>query len=258
MKKQGKIKNMPATRRPAGPWDTSLEKLRQWDPKWAEECFRMSTNAWVSGVLPPKTMELISVALSASCTSLNPEGTRRHIRAALEAGATRDEILAVVKMATVLGVHSLSLGAPILQEEVKAAAVQAEPRSRNKLATPACDRMKTIGQWNHAWDPLYDLDPLWAEQFTATNAGIFTSGVLTPKLFELVRIALNASFTHMYASGVRRNIRAALKLGATVEEILEVFKLCVAQGVETCNLAVPILDEELAAASGNEHLAAVI
>lgn len=259
MKNQAKARSTPATRsQQTGPWDTSLEKLRKWDPKWAESCFEMSTNPWVNGVLPPKTIELIGVALNAACTSLNPEGTRRHVRAALQAGATRDEILAVLKMASVLAIHSCSLGAPILQEEVKAAGIRPPARSRNKVPTPACDRMKTIGQWNHAWDPLYDLDPLWAEQFTATNAGIFTSGVLTPKLFELVRIALNASYTHMYASGVRRNMKAALKLGATVEEIMEVLKLCVAQGVEACNLAVPILDEELEAASGNEHLAAVI
>jgi hypothetical protein len=40
-----------------------------------------------------------------------------------------------------------------------------------------------------------------------------------------------------------------LKLGATVEEIMEVLKLCVAQGVQACNLGVPILVEELAGLS---------
>jgi alkylhydroperoxidase/carboxymuconolactone decarboxylase family protein YurZ len=49
----------------------------------------------------------------------------------------------------------------------------------------------------------------------------------------------------MYAPGTRRHIRNALKAGATVEEIMEVLKLCVAQGVQACNLGVPILAEEL-------------
>jgi alkylhydroperoxidase/carboxymuconolactone decarboxylase family protein YurZ len=44
---------------------------------------------------------------------------------------------------------------------------------------------------------------------------------------------------------LRRHIKAALKLGATVEEIMEVLKLSVVQGVEACNLGVPILAEEL-------------
>jgi alkylhydroperoxidase/carboxymuconolactone decarboxylase family protein YurZ len=45
----------------------------------------------------------------------------------------------------------------------------------------------------------------------------------------------------MYAPGTRRHIKAALKLGATMDEIMEVLKLCVVQGVQSCNMGVPIL-----------------
>jgi hypothetical protein len=37
---------------------------------------------------------------------LKSDGTRRHIRAALDAGATRDEILFVLKCASVMSIHS--------------------------------------------------------------------------------------------------------------------------------------------------------
>jgi len=49
----------------------------------------------------------------------------------------------------------------------------------------------------------------------------------------------------MYAPGTRRHIKGALKAGAPVEKIMEVLKLCVVQGVQACNLGVPILAEEL-------------
>ena len=65
------------------------------------------------------------------------------------------------------------------------------------------------------------------------------------KELELLSIAFDASYTHMYAPGTRRHIKAALKAGATMEEIMEVLKLCVVQGVQACNLGVPILAEEL-------------
>lgn len=39
-----------------------------------------------------KFPELVCVALNVACTNLNPESTRGHIRAALAAGATSDEI----------------------------------------------------------------------------------------------------------------------------------------------------------------------
>ena len=60
-------------------------------------------------------------------------------------------------------------------------------------------------------------------------------GVLPPKLAELLSIAFDASFTHMYAPGTRRHIKAALAHGATIEEIMEVLKLCVIQGIEAAN-----------------------
>ena len=58
-------------------------------------------------------------------------------------------------------------------------------------------------------------------------------------------IAFDASYTHMYAPGTRRHIKGALKAGAMVEEIMEVLKFCVVQGVQACNLGIPILAEEL-------------
>jgi alkylhydroperoxidase/carboxymuconolactone decarboxylase family protein YurZ len=70
--------------------------------------------------------------------------------------------------------------------------------------------------------------------------------VLPPKEIELLSVAFDASYTHMYAPGTRRHIRNALQAGATMAEIMEVLKLCVVQGVQACNLGIPILAEELA------------
>ena len=228
---------------PAGPWDIAINQLREWDPKWADACAKMSTNPWNGGVLPRKLVELISLALNAACTNLNPDGTRRHIRAALGAGASREEILTILKMASLLSIHSCSLGAPILLEEAKAASLQ--PSTKPKVSTPACDKLKAVGQWNDAWNPFFELDPGWTDEFMGVGGGIYVGGVLSAKDVELLSIAFDVSYTHMYAPGTRRHIKNALKAGATMEEIMEVLKLCVVQGVQACNLAVPILAEEL-------------
>jgi alkylhydroperoxidase/carboxymuconolactone decarboxylase family protein YurZ len=226
----------------------AFAQLRAWDPAWADTSERMALNPWKHEVLSRKTVELIGLAVNAACTNLNPEGTRRHIRAALDAGANRDEILMVLKMASLLSIHSCSLGAPILLEEAKAADVK--PAERPHAATPLCDKLRAAGQWNEAWTPFYNLDPAWTEEFVAAGIPVYAGGVLSPKLAELLSIAFDASFTHMYAPGTRRHIKAALKLGATMEEIMEVLKLCVIQGVQACNLGVPILAQEIAARLG--------
>jgi alkylhydroperoxidase/carboxymuconolactone decarboxylase family protein YurZ len=229
--------------REAGPWDSSaLATLREWDPLWVDQCLKMSDSPWTSNVLPRKDVELISLAVNAACTNLSAGGTRRHIRGALEAGANREEILMILKIASLLAIHTCSLGAPILLEEAKAAGVELRSKA---AATPVCDKMKTDGQWNTGWDAFFEIDPAWTEAIIAASLPVYVSGVLSPKLAELLSIAVDASVTHMYAPGTRRHIQTALKLGATVEEIMEVLKICVSQGMQGCNLGVPILAEEL-------------
>jgi alkylhydroperoxidase/carboxymuconolactone decarboxylase family protein YurZ len=227
-----------------GPWDSSvLQILRQWDPEWAFVCQDMSTAPWNSGVLPRKFIELVGVAVNVACTNLNHAGTRRHIRAAIAAGATRDEILMIFKMASLLAIHSCSHGAPILIGEAQAAA--AKRTSSRPIRMPTRDKLQDSGQWNAAWDHFVELDPIWTEKFMAAGLALYGSGIFTPKEIELLSIAFDASYTHMYAPGTRRHIKGALKVGASPEESMEVLKLCVAQGIEACNLGLPILAEEL-------------
>ena len=235
---------MNAAPREDGPWSEALTRLAEWDPAWAAACKAVSTNPWRTGVLSAKLVELVSLAVNVACTNLCAEGTRRHVRGALDAGASREEILFVFKCASAMAIHTCSLGAPILLEEAKAAGVS--PKAHASADTPAVDKMKAIGQWNAAWEPFLAIDPGWTDAFMGMGGGIYGSGVFAPKEVELLSIAFDASFTHMYPPGTRRHIQNALKAGASVEEIFEVLKICVAQGVQACNLGVPILEEELA------------
>lgn len=226
---------------PTGPWAVgALDALRDVDATWAEACLTMTTDPWTDGILPAKEVELVCVAINAACTNIQAGGARRHIKAALAAGATRVEVLEVIKMASLLSIHSCSLGAPILIEEAKAAGVKPTRRS-DGVATPTCDRLRAAGGWNEAWTPFYDLDPSWTEQFMAVGIPVYSGNVLSPKLAELLSIAFDASFTHMYAPGTRRHIKAALAHGASIEEIMEVLKLCVIQGIQAANVSLPIL-----------------
>jgi alkylhydroperoxidase/carboxymuconolactone decarboxylase family protein YurZ len=121
-----------------------------------------------------------------------------------------------------------------------------QPIKKATSVTPAIDKMKTIGQWNDAWNPFLELDPQWTDEFMVMGGGIYGSGVMSAKEIELMSIAFDASFTHMYAPGTRRHIQNALKAGATTVEIMEVLKLCVSVGMQAFNLGIPILVEELA------------
>ena len=134
------------------PWGSSLDELKAWDPKGAQPLLRVGTSPWNSGVLPRKEIELIGLALHCACTNLDEPGTRRHIRGALDAGATRDEVLCLLKGGAVLALHSCSLGVPILVEEMAAAGMT--PARGPAPETPECDAMKNMGKWNTASRPI--------------------------------------------------------------------------------------------------------
>jgi len=211
----------------------------------------MTTNPWTEGPLPTKFIELVSVGLNATHTHLSPDGTRRHIRAAIAAGANQEEVLFVLKCASVMSIHSVSFSAPILIQEASSGSLEDFSQVRAKRlqkvgeATPAVEKMKAIGQWSDEWDSLLFLAPLWTDEYMAMCIELYKEKVLPRKELELLLIAFDASYGNAYGPYTRHHIKNAFKVGATTDEIVQVLKLGVVQGIQACTLGVSILAEEL-------------
>lgn len=122
-----------------------------------------------------------------------------------------------------------------------------ELTNKPPLATPMCDDHIARGDWNPLWDQLRAIDPEFMEAYLAFRSVPQRNGPLPQKYKEMILVAINAATTHLYAPGVRRHIRNALKAGASRAELLEVIQLTTVMGIHSCNLAVPILLEETAA-----------
>ena len=104
----------------SGNWNPDWEPFARLDPAWTEKAIGLAIAPAASGALDKKTIELIGIALDASCTHLYAPGVRRHIQRALNAGATREEITAVLQIACMQGLHSMCVAAPILLAELEA------------------------------------------------------------------------------------------------------------------------------------------
>src|SRR5215469_7997333 len=86
----------------SGRWAHALDLLHELDPDWTELYTRMAIDPWTRQSLSLKEIQLIAVGLSASITNLDASTLRRNIRVALHGGASRAEILEVIKMAAIL------------------------------------------------------------------------------------------------------------------------------------------------------------
>jgi alkylhydroperoxidase/carboxymuconolactone decarboxylase family protein YurZ len=102
------------------------------------------------------------------------------------------------------------------------------------------------GYWSEAlWGEVLKLNADFFEAYLNFSAVPWKTGTLSPKIKELIYIAIDASTTHLYEPGLRLHISNALRYGATKEEIMEVFALVSVIGIHTCTTGVPVLIEEL-------------
>ena len=128
------MKNV-ARRGATGNWNPDWESFARFDPAWTEKAVAMAMRPAISGALDKKTIELIRIALDASCTQLYAPGVRRHIRRALEAGATREQIIAVLQLVSMQGMHAMCVAGPILVEQLETL----ERQKRTTAKTPRKD-----------------------------------------------------------------------------------------------------------------------
>lgn len=125
-----------------GDWNPLWNTLRQWDPQFMEAYLAFRNVPHRHGPLSPKFKELILIAVNAATTHLYAPGIRRHVQNALKHGATREEILEVLELVTVLGIHACNMGVPILAEELAAqrasveAGAPARPPRRARARKP--------------------------------------------------------------------------------------------------------------------------
>lgn len=104
-----------------GYWSPLWDGVLALDPDYFEAYFRFSAVPFQGGTLDPKVRELIFIAIDAATTHLYEPGIRIHIQNALGHGATGAEIMEVLELTSVLGVHTCVVGVPILLEEARAA-----------------------------------------------------------------------------------------------------------------------------------------
>lgn len=202
--------------------------------------------------LDARTRALLLVGLEATVTNLGFGDVPRAVGAALDAGATPEEILEILALASIIGMHTGTVGVPALVEALQA-------RGEDPLAEPLDARRQEL--WDRYvggkryWESftgemqvflrgLLALDPELFEAYMELSLEPWTNGTLEPKVRELVYIAVDTVTTHLYRAGLDIHLKTALALGATKEEIMAVYELAAAFGLRTISAGVAALAEK--------------
>jgi alkylhydroperoxidase/carboxymuconolactone decarboxylase family protein YurZ len=122
-----------------GDWNPLWDAVRALDPEFVEAYLAFRSVPHRKGPLPPKFKELVLVAINVATTHLYAPGARRHMQNALRLGATAEEILEVIQLTTVMGIHSVNMAVPMLVEELAkadaASPAEAKPAARAAAAS---------------------------------------------------------------------------------------------------------------------------
>lgn len=121
------------------------------------------------------------------------------------------------------------------------------------------------GYWHETWDQVLELHPDFFQAYTQFSAVPFrhrgsegkdgseepagrasgTGTSMSPKVKEFVYIAIDCAMTHLYVPGLKLHIWNAVRLGATLEEVMEVFELASLMEVQSVMVGVEGLVEEM-------------
>jgi alkylhydroperoxidase/carboxymuconolactone decarboxylase family protein YurZ len=231
-----------------GYWFPFWQQVLEMNPEFFEAYCNFSSVPWKTGPLEPKVKEMIYIAMDIATTHLYLPGTRIHMANALKHGATKEELMEVLQIVSVLGIHSMTEGLPILIDELKNAGKGDELDAIELDERALAHKQEFIdnrGYWMPIWESLLKLSPDFFKAYLDLSSVPWKTGVLEPKVKELIYVAIDIATTHLFLSGTRIHMRNALKHGATQEEITEVIALVSICGMHSATEGVPILAEEL-------------
>ncbi|WP_322046473.1 carboxymuconolactone decarboxylase family protein [Paraburkholderia sp. J67] len=103
------------------------------------------------------------------------------------------------------------------------------------------------GYWRPWTDAILNLHPDFLERYADYAGQPAKTGPLSPRMVELVYVALDASSAHMYGPGLLTHLKGALNAGATPFDVLDVLHLVAMQGLEAVYASTAILGQELGA-----------
>ncbi|OZI63242.1 gamma-carboxymuconolactone decarboxylase [Bordetella genomosp. 11] len=231
-----------------GAWGEEWESILRLDPGFFEAYLNLASVPWLKGQLEPKVREFIHIAADAAATHLYRPGIKAHIEAAIRHGATREELMEVLELISTVGIHAANAGVPVLLEVLREEGLRDAPAPLDERREALKrDFRKNRGYWHETFDGLLELDPDFFQAYLDFSSVPWRTGVLAPKVKELMYCAFDASATHLYLPGLKLHMRNAIGYGATAQELMEVLEIVSTIGIHGAAVAVPILEEAWAA-----------
>jgi alkylhydroperoxidase/carboxymuconolactone decarboxylase family protein YurZ len=165
---------------------------------------------------------------------------------ARDQGASAQEIVDVLRLATAQGLEGCHVGVGILAEELAMAGIDSDQAALSNEQQALRDAyVAQFGDWPEFCELWLRADPGYFAAMLDLLVVGRQAGGLDERSGCLITLALNGCFTALNSAALRLQIRRALRLGIDRREILQVLQMTAHLGVHACAIGVPLLMDSI-------------
>lgn len=204
---------------------------------------KLSSTPHKKGHLSMKVITLIYIAIDSSITHLYAPGMNTHMTHGIhDLEITKEEIMEVLAIATTVGAVTFTECYPAFIRALSEKKISVD-ENEEKVKAIEVRCYQELGYWNETLENVAKLSPEMFESYLDYVEAALSKNALDKKTREFIYIAIHAAPTTRNPEGVYQHVKRALDLGATKEEIAEIFDLVCCNGIHTITVGVPILNK---------------
>src|SRR6202012_3463318 len=134
-------------------WAPQWESILRTDADFLHAYLNLSAVPLRHNHLEDKVKEFIYIAVNASSTHLFAPGIQMHLKAAVDFGATREELMEVLELTSTIGIHASNVAMPILAELLEEEGLRERTVSADSRRQTLKRRFTEVqGHWDRIWD----------------------------------------------------------------------------------------------------------
>jgi alkylhydroperoxidase/carboxymuconolactone decarboxylase family protein YurZ len=233
--------------RGAWKWNDTWETILSLNEDILSAYSALSSVPHKRGYLSPKLIGMVYVAIDSAITHLYIPGMKSHMKHGLrDLGITKEEFMEVLAITTTIGAGTFTQCYAMFTKALRDSGINFEKKvfsAKDNELKSRCE--KQFGSWDENMMDILSLNPEILEAYLNYVEASESKNALDAKTREFIYIAVNASPTTLNKDNVYKHTMKAIKLGATKEELSELFELVACLGIHTITVGIPVLNEAL-------------
>ena len=227
------------------PW---LDAMKALAPEHYARMMAFYSTMHQPGHLSEKLRHLLWIAVDAVPTHIYTPGIELHARLAIDHGASVEELVEALEIASTISERSFTHALPVVIEAARAAGAAVPDTARPLTAAEEGVRSAFAareGAWPSSLDLALRLLPECLGAQLHMNHGAPVPGALDAKSRALIFLAIHACPATLDLEAVRFHARCCLDLGATTEALIEAVHCASGIGVHAFSMGMPAVQRAL-------------